>query len=64
MINKDIIKKLCTTGAFQMFIELMEELELPMIRHGDDLTYQVGKRDGAVEFKQEVIKTIDDYAKN
>ena len=58
-MNK-LIKELCTSGAFDLFVELMEEIQIPEVTYSQDqdVVYLLGKRDGALEWKDELIETI------
>ena len=57
------MKKLCQSGAFSKFKELADSILLPEIKYGEDVLYQLGKRDGAAEFKSELFSEIERIAK-
>jgi len=62
-MDKQIIKKLCQSGAFNAFIEILDSLNEPEIEHSDtDIKYTIGKRDGYRELKSELKNTIHNLA--
>ena len=63
-MDKKAVQQLCQSGAFSQFKELADSIELPEIRYGEDVTYQLGKRDGAIEFKNELFEIIEKIAKS
>lgn len=62
-MDKKQIHRLCTSGAFNAFIELMDTIEEPKIVIGERLEWMVGKRDGFRELKSTLKETIEKIAK-
>ena len=58
------IQDLCRQGAFSQFLQVMNSLNEPAIEYGKDVVYQLGKRDGVREFKDDLVDTINRIAKN
>jgi len=54
---------LCRSGAFTKFLELMDEIREPNIiftGNSNEMAYNIGKRDGFIEFKDSLITIIKD----
>lgn len=62
-MDKEAVKHLCQSGAFSIFMEILSEIEEPEVKYGEDVNYQLGKRDGYRECKDTLIVTINNFAK-
>ena len=60
-MDKKLIHQLCSSGAFDAFMELANVIEVSDIKYSSnpqDISYQLGKRDGAEEFKNELFSLV------
>lgn len=64
---KEDIKRLCQSGAFSLFEDVADEVEreikeVDFDSNSHEMAYRMGKRDGAREYKSELLSRIKDYA--
>lgn len=60
-MDKKQIHNLCSSGAFDAFMELANAIEVSEVKYTSnphDIAYQLGKRDGAMEFKDELYSLV------
>ena len=59
----EAIKKLCQSGVFEPFLQIMKDIQVHEIKKSDnpyDIFYQLGKRDGQKEYWNDLNQKIND----